>query len=61
MNIFESEAKHFEASMRDIALKYSDDNEVCHILMDELMLEILEKFGFQEGVKIFRETSKWYA
>lgn len=63
MNIFESEADHFERCMRDIVLRHmeDDDEEVRHIEMDKLMCETLEKFGCYEGVKIFRETRKYYA
>lgn len=61
MNIFENEAEHFERSMRDILLHHEDDEEVCHEKMDELMCETLEHFGCYEGVKIFKETKKWYA
>lgn len=61
MNIFESEADHFERAMRDILLAYEDDVEFCHRRMDDLMCQTLERLGFQEGVKIFRGTGKWYA
>lgn len=60
MNIFEGEAEHFERRMRDILLN-CEDTEERHILMDGLMCETLEKFGCYEGVKIFKETEKWYA
>lgn len=61
MNIFAAEAEHFERTMRDIRLDYEDDEEVCHAKMDDLMCETLEKFGCHEGVRIFRETHKYYA
>lgn len=60
MNIFENEADAFERKMRDILI-FEDDVEVRHSKMDELMCETLEKFGCHEGVKLFRETEKWYA
>ena len=59
-NIFEAEAEHFERQMRDISI-FCEDKEDRHKKMDDLMCETLEKFGCYEGVKIFRETSKWYA
>jgi hypothetical protein len=60
MTIFESYAEHFERTMRDIAIS-EDDIEDRHRRMDEVMCETLEEFGCHEGVKIFRETNKWYA
>lgn len=58
--IFEAEAENFEMWMRTIALS-NTDVEDRHQKMDELMCETLEKFGCYEGVKIFRETKKYYA
>ena len=58
MDIFKAEAEHFERTMRDIRLEHGDDEEVCHEKMDDLMCETLEKFGCEEGVRIFRETRK---
>lgn len=61
-NLFEDAAERFERNMRDIVLFCDpDDEEVRHMKMDELMCETLEEFGCHEGVKIFRETKKWYA
>lgn len=59
MDIFSSIAEDFERRMRD--LSSIDDKETRHRVMDQLMCEILEQFGCYEGVKIFKETSKWYA
>ena len=61
MNIFKAEAENFEIWMRDIATDEDLDTEMTHRAMDNLMCETLEKFGCHEGVKIFRETTKWYA
>lgn len=57
MDIFKAEAEHFERTMRDIYLDYGDDKDVCHSKMIDLMCETLEKFGCDEGVRIFREAS----
>jgi hypothetical protein len=35
--------------------------EESHIDADDLMCEVLEQLGYQEGVKIFRHADKWYA
>lgn len=56
MDIFKAEAEHFERTMRDIRLEYGDDKDICHTKMINLMCETLEKFGCDEGVRIFRET-----
>lgn len=59
-NLFEDAAERFERRMRDILLDYCDDTEMRHVKMDELMCETLEEFGCYEGVKIFKETCKYY-
>lgn len=61
MSIFDGYTEHFERRMRDIWLEHSDDPEVCHQKMDECMCEALEEFGCYEGVKIFKESEKYYA
>lgn len=38
-----------------------DDVEACHVEMDELICETLSSLGYDEGVKFFRTTPKWYA
>lgn len=58
--IFEDAAERFEREMRWIWLNYYDDTEECHRKMDALMCETLEQFGCCEGVKIFKESPKWY-
>lgn len=35
--------------------------EECHMEMDELMCKTLSSLGYDEGVKLFRTTPKWYA
>ena len=60
MNIFENEAESFEQQMKAIAV-FTEDLEKRHAKMDELMCETLERFGCHEGVKIFRESKKYYA
>lgn len=39
----------------------SNDIEMNHINADELMCELLESLGFEEGVKVFTQNAKWYA
>ena len=61
MSVFDNVAERFAEQMSWITIEFDDDEEVRHIKMDELMCETLEEFGCHEGVKIFKETKKWYA
>lgn len=36
-------------------------SELAHIMMDNLMCEVLKSLGYKEGVDIFQSMSKWYA
>lgn len=42
-------------------LAKDDDLELVHITMDDALLNVLEKLGYAEAVKIFEDTPKWYA
>lgn len=60
--LFEDAAERFERQMRDILIFGDElDEEERHKEMDELMCKTLEEFGCHAGVKIFRDTKKWYA
>ena len=37
------------------------DKELTHDAMDNLMCEVLTELGYEDGVKVFQETDKWYA
>lgn len=37
------------------------DEELTHDAMDNLMCEVLTELGYEDGVKVFQETDKWYA
>ena len=37
------------------------DEETTHIMVDELMCDILRELGYGEGVDIFEKMPKWYA
>ena len=52
--------KEFAEKMRQIAEK-RDDEEVCHVEMDDYICEILKALGYEEGVEIFEDTPKWYS
>lgn len=38
-----------------------EDEEVCHIEMDNLICNMLIDLGYEDGVYIFEHTKKWYA
>lgn len=51
--------KEFLNKMIQIAQEYSDDPECSHVVMDNLMCELLKQLGYEDGVKIFETTEKW--
>lgn len=52
--------KEFAEKMKQIAEK-RDDEEVCHVEMDDYICEVLKALGYEEGVEIFEDTPKWYS
>lgn len=36
------------------------DNKEVHVLMDNLMCQVLRELGYHEGVTIFEKTPKYY-
>lgn len=46
--------KMYQAAVRN-------DVEVSHMIMDELMCEVLAELGYDEGIGIFERASKYYA
>lgn len=52
--------KEFAEKMGQIA-EEKDDTEVCHVKMDDYICEVLRTLGYEEGVKIFEDTPKWYS
>jgi hypothetical protein len=37
------------------------DTEVDHGKADELLCDLLDSLGYDEGITIYREIEKWYA
>lgn len=37
------------------------DHEHDHRVADDLICEILESLGYSEGIKIFKDMTRWYA
>ena len=42
-------------------LDENPDTETAHAQADELLLRVLERHGYNETSKAFREMKKWYA
>jgi hypothetical protein len=56
--------KEFEDKLAKIHKKYLidvNDEEVCHIKMDDLIQRLLIDLGYEDGAYIFEHTKKWYA
>ena len=51
--------EEFAETMKEIA--ESEDPECAHGDMDDLMCQLLEDLGYEEGVKIYLDADKWYA
>lgn len=51
----------FKNCLIELHERFSDDEEVCHIKMDDVLCKQLESLGFEDGIEIFRGTKKWYA
>lgn len=51
----------FTERMKIIADNAETDPEMYHYAADELLCEVLRDFGYDEGVDIFDQMTKWYA
>jgi len=60
MKDFDKLKKYYTNKMKEIyAGEY--DTEEAHLDADGLMCDLLKELGFNEMVKIFEDTAKWYA
>lgn len=50
----------FLERMEEIFAPFADA-ETSHMEADDLMCELLETLGYDEGVEVFREAHKYYA
>ncbi len=39
----------------------NDDEEYVHIVMDDIICNLLRQLGYGEGIDIFNNTPKWYS
>ena len=53
--------EEFADRMRQIAEDLWNDTEGRHAMADELMCELLEAMGYEEGIEIFDDMEKWYS
>ena len=53
--------EEFADRMRQIAEGTWNDTEGRHEMADELMCELLEAMGYEEGIEIFDDMEKWYS
>jgi hypothetical protein len=51
----------FKEAMENIFPDDGYDAEGAHLEADDLMCQLLEELGYEEGVKIFKNAEKWYA
>lgn len=55
----------FRLRMSDLFGSYPEDGtydeEKQHPLADSLLCEVLRELGYDEGVRIFEQASKWYS
>ena len=52
--------EEFLEKMNSIKAEFASDNEVRHILMDDLMIECFNSIGYNDGAKVFSDTPKMY-
>lgn len=51
----------FMDKMHEIVEKHGGYEEPVHIEMDDLMCEVLESLGYEDGVRVFKKQDKWYS
>lgn len=54
-------AKEFADQMQELAINWQSDEEMFHRHADDLICKLLVSLGYEEGIKVFDETPKWYA
>lgn len=53
--------EEFKLKMQTILTEHENYPETCHYEMDKLMCEVLSDLGYEEGVKVFEDTERWYS
>jgi hypothetical protein len=50
----------FAEKMREIYGEYYPPEE-AHVQADKLLCEVLKSLGYDEGVRLFEEATRWYS
>ena len=53
--------EEFYEAMKEIDGNYRYDEEMAHIKADDLMNQVLSDLGYDKGIAVFTQMSKWYA
>lgn len=53
--------EEFEQKIMELKEQCGGDEEIAHIKMDELILDLLKSLGYEKGVEIFNSQSMWYS
>lgn len=53
--------EEFYSKMKSLQNTSGDDPEKVHSEMDKLMCDVLCGLGYEDGIKIFKDTKKYYA
>ena len=53
--------EEFYTKMKSIQLENGNDPEEAHSKMDKLLCDLLISLGYEDGIKIFKDTKKYYA
>jgi len=61
MNKFAISPRAFANIMERLHDSLAHDTETQHYVMDQIICEVLIDLGYEEGVRIFKDTKKWYA
>lgn len=51
----------FEQRIKKIIEQYPEDLEYRHEDLDLYICETMESLGYEDGIRLFRGTPKWYA
>ena len=51
----------FKAVVAQIIKAYGDDQEVCHVRLDNFLESLLVELGYGEGIELIRGSKRWYA
>lgn len=50
-----------ERLLQSIVNCYGNDPEMCHSMMDDMIMEFLRNTGYGKAADVFEAADKWYA